>query len=270
MGFTEKTRDGVAWLEPDCSSSHTAITLAFFERTGGVSSAPYASLNVGALTEDSEADVEMNRQIALSALDLDPEYLALKQVHGNDYVTITADAWNTPIERAALLQEAERGKDAFVCTAPNVTCMLVTADCAPVAILSEHGFTLAHCGWKGTLLKAAARTVEPLSKLTQDAPSSMRAYIGPHIGPKDFEVSEELEAQFVAAYGSAVAPYPRHLDLAFAITQDLISAGISPEHIEVADVSTTSHTKRFFSYRMEGENTGRQATIVCMRRRISA
>lgn len=261
-GFVRKKHANVTWIE--ASKSLSPVTFGFFGRLGGVSASPYDSLNVGSFTEDSELDVEMNRQIALDALNLPKYCLALNQVHSDRFVLVTEDRLTNPVRRKTLEYEAERGADAIVCTAKNTPCLIVTADCAPVVIVAPHGFSLVHSGWKGTILRVAAKTVQPLLEETGDCIKDVRAYIGPCIGPQDFEVSSELAKSFVERYGKKVLFNTRHINLAYAIGADLKKVGISKERIFSADISTASHLDEYFSYRMEGKKTGRQATIACI------
>lgn len=260
--FVRRVNNDVAWLEADQQKS--PATFCFFERTGGLSSAPYDSLNVGGLTEDALDLVAANRRLALASANLPERYVGLRQEHGDKHLILTQEVADNPIQYEALRIAANKGADAIVCTAEGISCLIVTADCAPVVICAKAGFSVAHCGWKGTLAKTAAKTVAPLAELTKEDSATFFAYIGPCIGPEDFAVSPELAAVFKNAYGASICPTQNHVDLVAAITKDLEATGIPHDHIYSAGISTASHTDRFFSYRKEGPNTGRQATFAVL------
>ncbi|HIY51266.1 MAG TPA: polyphenol oxidase family protein [Candidatus Olsenella avicola] len=240
------------------------VALAFTERTGGVSAAPYESLNLGASCGDDEASVRENRLRALAAIGaagLEDRLVCPKQVHG-DHVVLVRSAAAGELEAARA--EAAAGADAVVCTAANVPVLLCFADCVPVVITCPGGFAVAHSGWRGTIARISEKAARALVAETGCDPSELRAYVGPHIKAADYEVSEELLGRFVDAFGDGVALDGRHLDLEFAVVSALEAAGVEPGRIEAADVSTASATHRFFSYRAEGGRCGRHGALAVM------
>ncbi len=261
--LTRQTSGGVTLLTDE--SRPGGVTLAFTERTGGVSSAPYASLNLGARCGDDAVCVAENRRRALAALgaeDLLGNLLAPRQVHG-DHVVVVRSA--EPDALAAARAEAELGADAVVCTAPGVPVLLCFADCVPVVLVAPGAFAVAHSGWRGTIARIAEKAARTLCAEAGCEPADLLAYVGPHIGAADYEVSEELAARFAAEFGPAVVPTERHLDLTAAVTAALASAGVGEKSVAVCDVSTAGATDRFYSYRAEGGETGRHGAIAFMR-----
>lgn len=243
------------------------VALAFTERTGGVSAAPYESLNLGSSCGDDDASVRENRRRALAALgaaELEDRLLCPRQVHGDHVVVVRSDA---PGELEAARGEARAGADAVVCTACDVPVLLCFADCVPVVLTCPGGFAVAHSGWRGTLARIAGKTARALAAETGCATGELRAFVGPHIGAADYEVSEELLGTFVDAFGEGVARDARHLDLERAVVAALSEAGVDPARIEVAGASTASSTERFFSYRAEGGTCGRHGALAVMGRR---
>ena len=95
--------------------------------------------------------------------------------------------------------------------------------------------------------------------------AQVRAYIGPHIGVEDYEVSEELLTRFVDEFGEKVALPGRRLDLACAIGLALADVGVDPQNVVDSRVSTPRSTDRFYSYRAEGGTCGRHGAIAFMR-----
>lgn len=240
------------------------VTLAFTERTGGVSEGPYASLNLGDACGDDPAAVAENRLRACRAVGAG-ECAGLlvnpRQVHG-DHVVLVGSA--DPSALAAARREARSGADAVACTVPGVPVLLCYADCVPVVLVVPGGFAVVHSGWRGSIARISGKALQALCDLAGTTPSQARAYVGPHIGTSDYEVSQDLLDRFVAEFGPEVDGGSRHLDLGRAVRRALEDAGVPAARIADAGVSTASATDRFFSHRAEGGHTGRHGAIAWM------
>lgn len=243
------------------------VTLAFTERTGGFSEGEFASLNLGSRCGDNLQQVQKNRLLVLEALgagELFSQLLIPHQVHGSKVVCLTS---NTSEAFELAKAEAEAGADAIVCTVQNTPVMLAFADCVPVILVAPGGFAVAHSGWKGTIARISARATEALCQATGAKPSEVKAYIGPHIGSADYEVSLELIQMFSQEFGPGVvdrASGERYLDLGYAVRSALVDAGVRASAIEEVTDSTASTTERFFSYRAEHGKCGRHAAVAYM------
>lgn len=264
--LTEYARAGVTLLGD--SNEPQGVTLAFTERTGGVSSAPYASLNLATHVADKNEAVQENRRRVLKALGAEAllgRLLVPNQVHGT-HVAVLRDGSDSALE--ACRRELADGADAVVCTTPGVPVLLCFADCVPVIVVAPGGFAVVHSGWKGTFGRILERAIATLCSEVGCAPQDVLVYVGPHIRVQDYEVSPELAAQFEAAFGAGVvrrfAGAP-HLDLSFALHQSMRAAGVPEDHVaEVLD-STASNTHKFYSYRAEGGTCGRHAAVALLK-----
>ena len=240
------------------------VTLAFTERGGGVSCGEFSSLNLGSACGDAADAVRRNRLRALEALGAKQyadNLVCPHQVHG-DKILVVHSAHKDEV--AAVCTEAAQGADAIVCLAKTVPVMLCFADCVPVILAAPGGFAIAHSGWRGTIAHIAAKTARLLVEQTGDRPEELLAYVGPHIGAPDYEVSQELIDRFVDEFGSEVALSDLggcHLDLGYAVRMALAEAGVLPEHIFEVSESTATHTDRFFSYRAEHGHCGRHGAL---------
>ncbi len=262
--LARQTSGGVTLLADE--SRPGGVTLAFTERTGGVSAAPFSSLNLGSRCGDEAACVTENRRRALAAIGAEGLLARLvvpHQVHGDHVVTVRSAE---PDALAAARAEAEAGADAVVCAASGVPVLMCFADCVPVILVAPGAFAVVHSGWRGTIARIAEKAARALCAEAGCAPRELLAYVGPHIGWADYEVSEELAERFEAAFGPAAVPEPRHLDLAACVRAALADAGVAEGSVTVCDVSTASATDRFFSYRAEGGTCGRHAAIALMRK----
>lgn len=237
------------------------VSLAFTERTGGVSEGPFASLNLGDAVGDDADAVKENRRRALAALGVEGEawdrLVVPRQVHGDTVVTIAAGHMSAEAAR----QAAAEGADAIVCTERGVPALICVADCVPVILAvpyEGHGaFAVIHSGWRGTIVRIAGKALNVLLDVTSADTSEVFAYVGPHIGIDDYEVSVELADAFRAAFVDGVVGGARNLDLGAAVVQTLEEAGVVPDHIVCVEESSAAHTERFFSYRKEGPTCGR-------------
>lgn len=240
------------------------VAFVFTERTGGVSQAPYASLNLGTHVGDDPAAVAENRRRVLAALGCEEDLLRLlvpNQVHGSKIVTLASAEED---ELARVRQEIEAGCDGIVCAAPHVPVMLCFADCVPVVLTGAAGFAVAHSGWKGTYARIAAKAAAALARATGESPAGFHAYIGPHICADEYEVSEELMQKFADEFGPLGTYGPRLLDLGRAIRMALVEAGVPEESISDPQLSTIKQNDRYFSYRAENGRTGRHAAVAVL------
>ena len=183
---TRATRDGVTLVG---ATAH-GVTFGFTERTGGVSAAPYASLNLGSHVGDDPAAVEETRRRVLAALDAEELLLRLlvpNQVHGDHVACVRSP---DPEALDELRRELASGTDAVVCITPDVPVMLCFADCVPVILVCPGGFAVVHSGWKGTYARIAARAAGVLAHEVGVSPRAIEAFIGPHIRGDEYEVSK--------------------------------------------------------------------------------
>ena len=237
------------------------VTFAFTERGGGVSQDGYSSLNLGDHVGDDLACVAENRRRALEALGagaLVSRLVVPNQVHG-DHVVVVGGA-GLDVETAQ--REVREGCDAVVCVEQDVPVLLCFADCVPVVLAAQGGFAVIHCGWKGTFAHLATKALRTLCEACGCGPEHVCAYVGPHIGVEDYEVSPELAERFAQEFGREVLRgTSRNLDLACAIVGDLTQAGVPAGSIACVQESTASHTNRFFSYRAQAGTCGRHGAI---------
>jgi polyphenol oxidase len=216
------------------------------ERAGGVSSAPYDTLNLGDHVGDDPAAVAENRRRYAQTLRARPIFL--KQVHGRGVVRLDA--------------ETPDGTEADACwtTDPGVACTIMVADCLPVLLADRSGQTVgaAHCGWRGLadgVLEALWGAMAPRS----GAPGEMRAWLGPCIGPETFEVGPEVRAAFVTQDAGAAAAFRAHgddkflADLPALARRRLAALGIGAIHGNDGSRAwcTVSDASRFFSHRRD-------------------
>jgi len=219
-------------------------------REGGVSGGAYASLNLGLRCGDKVEAVIENRARLGGLLPAAPVWL--RQVHG----TAVVDAASR--DGAADLPAA----DACVTTRSNTVCAVLVADCMPVFLADAEGTAvgIAHAGWRGL----AAGVIEATVAALACPPTRLLAWLGPSIGPRSYEVGDDVRAAFVAHDGAAANAFtPTRMghwlaDLGALARQRL--AGVGVARVGGGTFCTYSEPGRFFSYRRD-HTTGRMAAL---------
>jgi YfiH family protein len=204
---------------------------------------------------------------AAASLGAAPErVMRVKQVHSNVVRVLKRG------EVAAASSDDRPEGDAIVSNEPGLVLAVVVADCVPILLADRKGGAAAavHAGWRGTCAGVAPAAVERLSGEFGTRPVDVIAAIGPSIGPADYEVGEPLVDAFKNA-GHAPGDLARwfirrasrlHLDLWSANRDQLVAAGLSPDRIFTAGLSTRAHPDVFDSFRAEGEKAGRMAALI--------
>jgi YfiH family protein len=241
----------LSWLEPDWGAPAGVRALST-QRAGGVSAAPYESLNLGDHVGDVPAAVTENRRRLRQAAALPAEPLWLRQIHGTRVVDLDAGP-------------PEGGADAAYTRRPGRICAILSADCLPVLLAAEGVVAAAHAGWRGL----AAGVLEATVAALEVAPAALSAWIGPAIGVGHYEVGAEvrdalLDGHDAAATASAMNAFATNTrgrymaDLAMLARQRLARAGIRRIH---GGTYCTYGSPHYFSHRRDGR-TGRQATLI--------
>ncbi len=235
----------------------------FSLRTGGTSSPPYASLNLGKAVGDDPSRVDENLALFCEAVGVERTSLAtVSQVHGTTVVVARA-AGLFDLEGRPLSGNIEA--DAIIALEGQAAGVRV-ADCVPVLLLDPvTGLAAAvHAGWRGTVGHIVSRTVEALQSRFGVNPADLRAAIGPCIGLCCFEVGDEVAAQFESApFGDVVdrrGPTP-HVDLTAANVALLRAAGIPTRQIDLLGRCTACNEALFFSHRRDRGVTGRPLAV---------
>jgi polyphenol oxidase len=240
-----------AWLKPEWPAPAGVRALSTF-RSGGVSAAPYASLNLGGHVGDLAQAVAENRRRLTAAAGLPAEPAWLTQVHGTNVIDLDAAA-----DRAGVPADA-----AFTRRRGRV-CAILTADCLPVLLAADSGdlVAAAHAGWRGLAGGVIEATVQALPV----APDQLMAWLGPAIGPRHFEVGAEVREAVLAGDPGAKSAFAANArgrfmaDLSALARRRLAALGI--DRVYGGGQCTFADENRYFSHRRDGA-TGRQASVI--------
>lgn len=230
------------------------VTAGISLRTGGVSHAPYAALNLAEHVGDEASAVTTNRKILFQQTGLkDLRYC--RQVHGT-YVVNVDDAAG---EFLGNPPEA----DALVSACRGVALGIFTADCVPIFILDTEtpAIGIAHAGWRGTFARIVMNTLTQMKVNFGTVAANCRIHLGPSIHGCCYTVSPELLTQFAERFGSAVHN-GTNLSLQAANVNQLVEAGLPTTSISISPLCTACRTDLFYSHRAENGQTGRMLSYI--------
>ncbi len=279
-----------------------------FTRLGGYSKTPYWGLNVSYSIGDDFENVIRNRLLALQALHVETYHCAtLWLVHGAEVATLgtdtaTWDDWRTDwsyrsyqVDQHELIwtTKPRRKADAIITKQRGVALTMSSADCVPLMFYDPVACVIgmAHAGWRGTARGIAAATIDAMSEQFGSLPRNIYAGIGPSIGSCCYEVTEDVRQLFMgqlhfdpmptrvkyrklvqdsAVFALKQLPDRRslRLDLWETNRNQLLIAGVLPEHIESSEICTSCEKDRFFSHRGEHGKAGRFPSILALRNQL--
>ena len=214
-------------------------------------------------TGDSPTQFLNSRKQLAKELGLAPEQLLFpRQTHTNNVVEVR----NIPISEID-------NTDALITNLPGICICIQTADCVPVLLFDPVKKVVAavHAGWRGTVKKIVAETISKMGANYQTESKNIVATIGVSIGPKIYEVGDEV----INAVRKTVPNAEKtvhlnrsgkyHFNLWEANRQILIESGVNPENIETTGECSFEKSDKYFSARRNGIDTGRMATGIMLK-----
>ncbi len=250
-------------------SNEKCLRHVYSGRQGGVSPAPFSSLNMSVSVGDEPERVYENRRRLIEALDDTGHCLAIGgQVHG-------AEVWEVTATEAAAAgwrwDGHRRTADAMITRASGVVLLSLFADC-PIVLLFDSqtpALGLVHSGWRGTASRIVSRAVEEMSTRLGSRPESLRAAITPHIQRCCFEVGPEVPEALSVTVTAPIEQWTDSarstVDLSQVLRSQLLDAGVLPEHCEVDSTCTRCDREQYFSHRGDGGRSGRNGIVALLR-----
>ena len=267
MAFVSHNHNGVVY---HASTLLEGVAHGFSTRLGGVSPAPWDSLNISLSRGDEPRRVRENYRRLCAALGTDEHCIAMtRQVH-SDFIR--------PVGRKDALQDPldplDADADGLITNEPGVCLTIFYADCVPVLLYDPKGKVIAavHSGWRGTVNKMGKVTVELMQKEYGTDPSQGVAAIGPSICRDCYEVSEDVIEEFRAGFDEALWPdlFCRkengkyQLDLWRANQAVLAEAGVCKENTAVTNLCTHCNPEILFSHRSTGTARGNLSAFLAL------
>ncbi len=289
---SEPTANAIGILRDDAFSAIPWLIHGFSTRPGGVSTCYGGkSLNLGFTADDTQVNVERNRElyekaVTVVAEDGAPWPLAqVKQIHSAIIHRIDVPSAHAP------------AGDGMITNAPGILLAIKTADCVPVLVADVKRKVVGafHAGWRGTAARVVEKGVGEMRRQFHSDPRDLRAAIGPCIRKCCYSVGDEVRAEFESQFAYAGdlfeevfdsnaihIKYPMlflnqrapghgdlgpetHLDLVTANLRQLEDAEVAKQNVSVIDGCTACDTERFFSHRAEFGKTGRMMSVIGIR-----
>lgn len=235
------------------------------DRVGGVSLPPFDSFNLASHVNDDIDCVSVNRDLLINQLKYCDRIQWLQQVHSSDVHRVGADNYQLMSPIIA---------DASVTAMEGQACSVLTADCLPVLFCQQDGqqVAAAHAGWRGLAGGVLQQTLAQFAD-----PAKVSVYIGPAIGPRQFQVGEDVLQAFQMQLGQNVRRYfiPQNIAATAIVGQRYLAdlAGIAKYVLEQTGVSDIQQSgicsvenTDYFSYRRDGV-TGRFASLIWIENR---
>ncbi|MCB0631708.1 MAG: peptidoglycan editing factor PgeF [Saprospiraceae bacterium] len=225
-------------------------------RHGGVSKAPYSSLNLGLHTDDDASAIQENRRRFFAACGFHPEQTAgSHQIHGSEVLKIDQAGYFS-------------GFDALITNVPGILLTVTIADCTPILIYDpvRRAVAAIHAGWKGTAAGIAGKTLHAMQEHYGTVPKDCLVYIGTCIDYCDFEVDADVADHFATEHKNWNGQLGKYfVDLKAANRTLLLQVGIPEGQLASSTYSTIAHNKDYFSHRHEQGTTGRMLVAIGMR-----
>lgn len=265
MPLTECEKNGVVWYSADLLNTPHG----FSTRVGGVSPAPWDSLNLRLGQGDGEAALRENYRRFFAALGLDETRAALShQTHTANVRRVTEADAGMGLTRPRDYENV----DALITDVPDLPLAVFSADCGMVLLHDpvRRAVGAIHAGWRGCAAGIVAKTVQAMADAYGSAPADLQAALGPCIGKCCFETDSDVPAAMRAALGADAEPFltvhgPKyHVDLEGLNRQWLLRSGLTPEHIAVSGLCTACHPELFWSHRKMGDQRGLQAAVIAL------
>lgn len=258
-------KNGLTYLQSDLISG--GVRHGFSTRLGGVSPAPWGSLNLGVSRGDEIANVRENYRRFCAAIGVNEKNVVLsQQTHGDTVRRVTAEDRGKGLWR----DRDYTGVDGLITDVPHTPLTVFSADCNVILLYDPVGRAVGacHAGWRGTALGIAAKTVAEMAAAYGCAPQNLRAAIGPAIGKCCFETDGDVPQALRNALGDDAEPYMDwngqkwHIDLRSINALWLRRAGV--ERIDVSTDCTMCRQDLYWSHRLVGNARGAQVAMISL------
>jgi polyphenol oxidase len=235
-------------IRPKIFQKFPYLAAAQSTRQGGVSKAPYSTLNLGKYVQDDPLSVLENQHRFCVALGFQITQLAsAHQVHDDKIIHVISP-------------EHFEGFDALMSNQKGILLAVGIADCTPILVFDakNDAFAAIHAGWRGTVSQIVRKTLEAMNAHFNTSAADCYAYIGACIDECSFEVGDEVAAEFSIDFKRFDAKSGKYyVDLKRANATQLYDFGVPKNQVEISPFCTVRECKTFFSHRADNGITGR-------------
>jgi len=231
------------------------LMACFTLRTGGVSPAPFDSLNFGEELGDAPGNIAANLKSLIRLTGITQPPHQARQIHATHMLYCSGEGGMHDIDA-----------DCLIADQANTALAVRTADCLPVLLADPvAGIIVAvHAGWRGTAAKIVACAIEEMQQRGA-SPAHIIASLGPCIGPCCFHIGEDAAAALSTSAPDAskfIHHHPLTADLAGLNRLQLLQCGLTADNIETLQACTACNKDTYFSFRRDKGETGRHLAVV--------
>ncbi len=253
-------KDSLVFYQSQALSPFENVIQAVTTRHGGISPAPFNTLNLSITVGDDPANVRENWERLHRTLELNAQATVdAKQAQANRVAQVTSELRGSRIADV----------DGLITNVAGIPLLLRFADCVPILFYdpTQRAIGIAHAGWRGTVGKVVTNTVAAMQEAFGTKPGDLIACICPSIGPCCYEIGADVQARVEAAFPDRKELVLHqngsiHLDLWEANAQQLRDLGVG--QVEIAGICTADHTEDLYSWRREQAHTGRFAALIAL------
>ena len=266
MSFETHTREDLLWLSSSVLDGQV-VRHGFSTRLGGVSPAPWDSLNLGLSRGDSDEDLRENYRRFCAAVGTDVQRTVVsQQTHSENIRTVTeADAG-----KGVVRPRDYTDVDAMITDVPGLSLVVFSADCGTILLHDpvRRCIGAVHAGWRGAAMGLAAKTVLRMQEVYGTRPEDVLAALGPAIGSCCFETDDDVPEAMHQALGAEADPFMTrqgekwHVDLKGINAQWLRRLGVT--RIDVCEHCTACMPQLYWSHRKMGSRRGVQGAMICL------
>jgi YfiH family protein len=232
------------------------VEIAFTDRHGGISGGPFASLNLASKSADEPGAVTGNLSRLAESFAAGAalrRLVLMNQAHGADVHVVDEQNLDDPTPEC----------DGLVTTVPGVVLMARVADCVPVLLADADAGVVAavHAGRPGLVAGVVPRALEVMRGLGADR---VQAWLGPHVCGSCYEVPEDMRAEVARQVPESFAQTSwgtPAIDIGAGLLAQLAREGVPATDVQ----RCTIEDEDLFSYRRQGEASGRMGGLVWLR-----
>ncbi|NLU25370.1 MAG: peptidoglycan editing factor PgeF [Clostridiales bacterium] len=269
MAFQMHNSNGIQYLSSDLLAAVPGIRHGFSTRIGGVSPAPWDSLNLDPKRGDAAENVQENYARFCRALGVNNRRVFLnRQVHDENVRLVTEEDAGKGLWKPWDFPSA----DSAICRLADTPLVVFSADCGIILLYDPvtRSVGTAHAGWRGAAAGIVAKTVREMQRHFGTDPADLLCAIGPGIGPCCFETGDDVPQAMRNTLGEAAADYmerrgPKwHVDLKAINAHWLRQAGVPAGQIEICPDCTACHPELYWSHRRMGGERGTQVGLIAL------
>lgn len=242
---------------------------------GGASSGTYSDLNLGFRAGDPPGNARRNWETVLASAGLAGKPLVMPRMTHGDVLANGDGPWadvsgpeapegTAPVGNRLIRFEPEEA-DALWARAPERVLAVTMADCLTALVFDPACGTIAavHAGWRGTQAHILEKTLRRLIEAGHLRADSTLVALGPCLTRETLEVGEVLAGCLDPDY--IVRREGRfHFDMPASNRDQALACGIPAANVRDMGGDTRREPERYFSYRRDGQASGRMAAFISL------